>query len=50
MTYEYEDMQLDLTALQNEKIAAMNEAISTKEGYQAMLDAEEAASNSRSID
>ena len=44
MTYEYEDMQLDLTALQNEKIAAMNEAISTKEGYQAMLDAEEAAS------
>ncbi len=44
MTYEYEDMKLDLTALQDEKIAAMQEATSTKEGYQAMLDAEQAAS------
>ena len=44
MTYEYEDMKLDLQALQDQKVTAMNSAISTKEGYQAMLDAEEAAS------
>lgn len=44
MTYEYEDMKRDLQDIQNQKITAMKEAISTKEGYQAMLDAEEAAS------
>ena len=43
MTTEYKDMKLDLQALQNQKMTAMNEAISTKEGYQAMLDAEKAA-------
>jgi len=44
MTYEYEDMKLDLADLQQQKVIAMNGAISTKEGYQAMLDEFEAAS------
>lgn len=45
MTYEYEDLKRDLADLQAQKMTAMSAAISTKEGYQAMLDEFEAASN-----
>lgn len=45
MTYEYEDLKMDLADLQAQKMTAMSAAISTQEGYQAMLDEFEAASN-----
>ena len=45
MTYEYEDLKMDLAELQAQKMTAMSAAISTQEGYQAMLDEFEAASN-----
>lgn len=44
MTYDFKDMQLDLEELQNQKMIKMSEAVSTKEGYIAMLDQFEAAS------
>ena len=44
MADEYESKQGELESLQNQKVSAMNGAISTKEGYVAMLDELEAAS------
>jgi murein DD-endopeptidase MepM/ murein hydrolase activator NlpD len=44
MTYDYQDMQLDLAALQDQKMVKMQEAMSTKEGYIAALEEFEAAS------
>ena len=45
MTYEYDDLKRDLAAKEKTKASALAEAQQTKEGYQAMLDEFEAASN-----